>query len=68
MDDLTALRLYNDMKEFYSPNELPDWYHEPRRFAYYVKMYSSYKSKKKANLDPNVDPNLTIKINPNRNS
>jgi len=44
MTDEEALKKYNDMLEHFGT--LPNFEHEPRRFAYYVKLYNYYNERK----------------------
>ena len=41
MTDSEVLELYEEMKKIYGEN-LPDPEHEPRQFAYFVKLYKYY--------------------------
>lgn len=44
MNDEEIIRAYEEMLELWGSN-LPNPIHEPRRFAFYVKMYKYFKSK-----------------------
>lgn len=48
MTDQEVLEHYERMKEYFD-GELPDPDHEPRRFAYYVKLYRYYYERKNGN-------------------
>lgn len=45
MTDEEILKAYEDMKKEWGDN-LPNFEHEPRRFAYYVKLWKYYKERK----------------------
>jgi hypothetical protein len=44
MTDDEVLKMYNEMLEYFGT--LPNPEQEPRRFAYYVKLYRYYKERK----------------------
>lgn len=44
MTDEEVLNFYNELVEYYG-DELPNFEHEPRRFAYFVNLYRYYKSR-----------------------
>jgi hypothetical protein len=44
MTDDEVLKLYNEMVEYYG-DALPNFEHEPIRFAYYVRNFNYYKSR-----------------------
>ena len=45
MTDEEVLAFYNELVEYYG-DDLPSMEHEPRRFAYCVKLYRYYKARK----------------------
>ena len=44
MTDEEVLNFYNELVEYYG-DKLPNFEHEPRQFAYLVKLYRYYKSR-----------------------
>lgn len=40
------LQKYNELKEYFN-DKLPNPYHEPIQFTYYIKLYQFYKAREK---------------------